>query len=67
MKYVTFDITSNILNSPKKNNTLNVGVIFILVSECVTVSGVGVEHVGGDMFVSVPKADAIFMKVTLLI
>ena len=23
----------------------------------------GVEHVGGDMFVSVPKADAIFMKV----
>lgn len=24
----------------------------------------GVEHVGGDMFVSVPKADAIFMKVS---
>jgi len=23
----------------------------------------GVEHVGGDMFVSVPKGDAIFMKV----
>jgi len=23
----------------------------------------GVEHIGGDMFVSVPKADAIFMKV----
>lgn len=59
MKYATFDIT--------KNNTSNVGVIFILVTECVTVSGVGVEHVGGDMFVSVPKADAIFMKVTLLI
>lgn len=26
---------------------------------------VGVEHVGGDMFVSVPKGDAIFMKVSL--
>jgi hypothetical protein len=26
---------------------------------------VGVEHVGGDMFVNVPKADAIFMKVIL--
>ena len=25
--------------------------------------GLGVEHVGGDMFVSVPKGDAIFMKV----
>lgn len=25
----------------------------------------GVEHVGGDMFVSVPKGDAIFMKVGL--
>jgi len=25
--------------------------------------GAGVEHVAGDMFVSVPKADAIFMKV----
>lgn len=24
----------------------------------------GVEHVGGDMFVSVPKGDAIFMKVS---
>lgn len=24
----------------------------------------GVEHVGGDMFESVPKADAIFMKVS---
>lgn len=24
---------------------------------------VGVEHVGGDMFVSIPKADAVFMKV----
>jgi hypothetical protein len=23
----------------------------------------GVDHVGGDMFVSVPKGDAIFMKV----
>ncbi|KAL6973040.1 caffeate O-methyltransferase [Sarracenia purpurea var. burkii] len=23
---------------------------------------IGVEHVGGDMFVSVPKGDAIFMK-----
>ena len=27
----------------------------------------GVEHVGGDMFVSVPKGDAIFMKVGLKI
>ena len=26
---------------------------------------VGVELVGGDMFVSVPKGDAIFMKVSL--
>ena len=26
---------------------------------------VGVEHVGGDMFVSIPKGDAIFMKVSL--
>lgn len=26
----------------------------------------GVEHVGGDMFVSVPKGDAIFMKVSFL-
>lgn len=25
----------------------------------------GVEHVGGDMFVSVPSGDAIFMKVSL--
>ena len=25
---------------------------------------VGVEHVGGDMFESVPKGDAIFMKVS---
>ncbi|TYH41042.1 hypothetical protein ES332_D12G289000v1 [Gossypium tomentosum] len=24
----------------------------------------GVEHVGGDMFASVPKGDAIFMKVS---
>lgn len=24
----------------------------------------GVEHVGGDMFETVPKADAIFMKVS---
>lgn len=24
---------------------------------------VGVEHVGGDMFLSVPKGDAIFLKV----
>jgi hypothetical protein len=24
----------------------------------------GVEHVGGDMFESVPKGDAIFMKVS---
>ena len=24
----------------------------------------GVEHVGGDMFVSIPKADAIFLKVS---
>lgn len=23
----------------------------------------GVEHVGGDMFASIPKGDAIFMKV----
>ena len=28
-------------------------------------NGVGVEHVGGDMFDSVPKGDAIFMKVSL--
>ena len=27
----------------------------------------GVEHVGGDMFVSVPKGDAIFMKVSFQI
>ena len=26
----------------------------------------GVEHVGGNMFESVPRGDAIFMKVTLL-
>lgn len=26
----------------------------------------GIEHVGGDMFVSVPKGDAIFMKVSLI-
>lgn len=26
---------------------------------------VGVEHVGGDMFKSVPEGDAIFMKVAL--
>ena len=25
---------------------------------------VGVEHVGGDMFASVPKGDAIFMMVS---
>jgi len=24
---------------------------------------VGIEHVAGDMFVSIPKGDAIFMKV----
>jgi len=24
----------------------------------------GVEHIGGDMYASVPPADAIFMKVT---
>ena len=28
-------------------------------------NGVGVEHVGGDMFDSVPSGDAIFMKVSL--
>ena len=27
--------------------------------------GVGVEHVGGDMLDSVPRGDAIFMKVGL--
>jgi hypothetical protein len=27
------------------------------------VSHAGVEHVGGDMFESVPKGDAIFLKV----
>lgn len=27
----------------------------------------GVEHVGGDMFVSVPKGDAIFMKVSFIL
>lgn len=26
----------------------------------------GVEHVGGDMFGSVPKGDAIFMKVSFI-
>lgn len=26
----------------------------------------GVEHVGGDMFESVPKGDAIFMKVRIV-
>ena len=26
--------------------------------------GAGVQNVGGDMFVSVPKADAVFMKVS---
>lgn len=26
---------------------------------------IGVEHVGGDMFISVPKGDAIFMKVCI--
>ena len=26
----------------------------------------GVEHVGGDMFVSIPKADAVFMKVSFI-
>ena len=25
----------------------------------------GVEHIGGDMYASVPLADAIFMRVTL--
>ena len=29
--------------------------------------GAGVENVGGDMFVSVPKADAVFMKVSFYI
>lgn len=29
-------------------------------------TNVGVEHVGGDMFVSVPKGDAIFMKVRFM-
>jgi hypothetical protein len=28
--------------------------------------GAGVENVGGDMFVSVPQADAVFMKVSYL-
>jgi len=28
--------------------------------------GAGVENVGGDMFVSVPQADAVFMKVSLI-
>lgn len=27
----------------------------------------GIEHIGGDMFVNVPKADAIFMKVCILV
>lgn len=27
---------------------------------------VGVEHVGGDMFVNIPKGDAILLKVKLL-
>ena len=29
--------------------------------------GAGVEHIGGDMFESVPGGDAIFMKVTSFI
>jgi hypothetical protein len=29
--------------------------------------GAGVENVGGDMFVSVPQADAVFMKVSFFI
>jgi hypothetical protein len=28
---------------------------------------VGIEHVAGDMFVSIPKGDAIFMKVRFII
>lgn len=36
----------------------------ILFNSDVYMSGAGVEHVGGDMFVSVPKGDAIFMKVS---
>ena len=27
------------------------------------VFGIGVEHIGGDMFVSIPSGDTIFMKV----
>ena len=30
-------------------------------------SRAGVEHVGGDMFVEVPKGQAIFMKVSSLL
>lgn len=37
-------------------------VFSVLVS--VLLNDSGIEHVGGDMFVNVPKADAIFMKVS---
>ena len=36
---------------------------FLMRLDCVL--AVGMELVGGDMFVSVPKGDAIFMKVSL--
>jgi hypothetical protein len=31
----------------------------------VAAESIGVEHVGGDMFLSVPKADAVFIKVSI--
>lgn len=35
----------------------------MLVIKWELITFVGVEHVGGDMFASVPSGDAIFMKV----
>jgi len=31
---------------------------------CLIILMIGVKHVSGDMFVEVPKGDAIFMKVS---
>lgn len=33
------------------------------VKKIFVILGAGVEHVGGDMFISIPRAEAIFMKV----
>lgn len=43
----------------------NILVLELSVNEEMNFIVVGVEHVGGDMFVSVPSGDAIFMKVSL--